>query len=71
MEKVIRETTKFLRKDLNHEDNDKEMNDRIALAGFIAYQQAKQNGVPIARYDAKKKVTYLLYPDGRREDVRK
>lgn len=26
-------------------------------------------GIPVARYDAEKKATYLLYPDGHREYV--
>lgn len=70
MKKVIQETNHFLRIDPNCGADDKAMNDRIALAGFAAYQRAKKSGVPIARYDADLKVTYLLYPDGRRENVK-
>lgn len=46
---------------------DAELNRRIAAMGFAAYQRAKMNGAPVARYDAGRKQPYLLHPDGRRE----
>lgn len=49
------------------DDEDEEMDRRISQVAFVAYQQAKMKGLPVARYDAEKKATYLLYPDGHRE----
>ena len=51
------------------DDEDEEMDRRISQVAFVAYQQAKMKGVPVARYDAEKKAAYLLYPDGHREYV--
>ena len=53
------------------DDEDEEMDRRISQVAFIAYQQAKMKGLPVARYDAEKKATYLLYPDGHCEYVDK
>ncbi len=53
------------------DDEDEEMDRRISQVAFVAYQQAKMKGLPVARYDAEKKATYLLYPDGHREYVDK
>lgn len=47
------------------------MDRRISQVVFVAYQQAKMKGIPVARYDSEKKATYLLYPDGHREYVEK
>ena len=56
---------------LHCDDEDEEMDRRISQVAFVAYQQAKMKGLPVARYDAEKKATYLLYPDGHREYVDK
>ena len=53
------------------DDEDEAMDRRISQVAFAAYQQAKMKGLPVARYDAEKKATYLLYPDGHREYVDK
>lgn len=53
------------------DDEDEEIDRRISQVAFVAYQQAKMKGLPVARYDAEKKATYLLYPDGHREYVDK
>ena len=55
--------------ELDNEEDDAEMNCRISSVAFEAYQQAKMKGIPVARYDAEKEATYLLYPDGHREYV--
>lgn len=52
-------------------DDEEEMDRRISQVAFVAYQQAKMKGIPVARYDAEKKAAYLLYPDGHREYVDK
>lgn len=52
-------------------DDEEEMDRRISQVAFVAYQQAKMKGIPVARYDAEKKAAYLLYPDGYREYVDK
>ena len=38
------------------------MDRRISQVAFVAYQQAKMKGLPVARYNAEKKAAYLLYP---------
>ena len=43
-------------------DDEEEMDRRISQVAFVAYQQAKMKGIPVARYDAEKKAAYLLYP---------
>ena len=53
------------------DDEDEEMDRRVSQVAFAAYQQVKMKGLPVARYDAEKKATYLLYPDGHREYVDK
>ena len=53
------------------DDEEEEMDRRISQVAFVAYQQAKMKGIPVARYDAEKKAAYLLYPDGHREYVDK
>ena len=58
-----------LYEDPHCDDEDEEMDRRISQVAFVAYQQAKMKGIPVARYDAEKKATYLLYPDGHREYV--
>ena len=60
-----------LYEDPHCDDEDEEMDRRISQVAFVAYQQAKMKGLPVARYDAEKKATYLLYPDGHREYVDK
>ena len=42
------------------DDEDEAMGRRISQVAFVAYQQAKMKGLPVARYDAEKKATYLL-----------
>ena len=34
------------------DDEDEEMDRRISQVAFVAYQQAKMKGLPVARYDA-------------------
>ena len=51
------------------DDEDEAMDRRISQVAFVAYQQAKMKGLPVARYDVEKKAAYLLYPDGHREYV--
>ena len=51
------------------DDEDEEMDRRISQVAFVAYQQAKMKGIPVARYDAERKAAYLLYPDGHRAYV--
>ena len=63
------ESKTLLYEDPHCDDEDKEMDRRISQVAFVAYQQAKMKGLPVARYDAEKKATYLLYPDGHREYV--
>ena len=53
-----------LYEDPHCDDEDEEMDRRISQVAFVAYQQAKMKGIPVARYDAEKKAAYLLYPDG-------
>ena len=60
-----------LYEDPHCDDEDEEMDRRISQVAFVAYQQAKMKGIPVARYDAEKKAAYLLYPDGHREYVDK
>ena len=60
-----------LYEDPHCDDEDEEMDRRISQVAFVAYQQAKMKGLPVARYDAEKKAAYLLYPDGHREYVDK
>ena len=60
-----------LYEDTHCDDEDAEMDRRISQVAFVAYQQAKMKGIPVARYDSEKKATYLLYPDGHREYVDK
>lgn len=60
-----------LYEDTHCDDEDAEMDRRISQVAFVAYQQAKMKGLPVARYDSEKKATYLLYPDGHREYVDK
>ena len=56
------EESKTLRYEDPHcDDVDKKMDKRISQVAFVAYQQAKMKGFPVARYDAEKKATYLLY----------
>ena len=55
--------------ELDNEEDDAEIDRRISSVPFEAYQRAKMKGIPVARYDAEKKATYLLYPDGHREYV--
>lgn len=50
-------------------EEDAEMDRRIAMAGFIAKQQAKMKGAPTAEYDVDTRRAYLLYPDGSRKYV--
>ena len=57
--------------DTHCDDEDAEMDRRISQVAFVAYQQTKMKGLPVARYDAEKKATYLLYPDGHCEYVDK
>ena len=61
------ENKPLLYEDPHCDDEDEKMDRRISQVAFVAYQQAKMKGVPVARYDAGKKAAYLLYPDGHRE----
>lgn len=44
------------------DDEDEEMDRRISQVAFVAYQQAKMKGLPVARYDSEKKATYCCTP---------
>ena len=44
-----------LYEDPHCDDEDEEMDRRISQVAFVAYQQAKMKGLPVARYDAEKK----------------
>ena len=48
---------------------DKEMDKRAQEAVKAAIHKAKIMKKPIARWDNKKQIAYLEYPDGRREEV--
>ena len=70
-ENIADENRPLRYEDPHCDDEDEEMDRRISQVAFVAYQQAKMKGIPVARYDAEKKAAYLLYPDGHREYVDK
>ena len=46
-----------------------DMDKRAKAAVNAAIQQAKVCGKPIAKYDARKKKAYLLYPNGEKKYI--
>jgi len=51
--------------------SDEELTERFKASIRIDQEICKIKGLPIARYDDKRKEAYLEYPDGRREYVKK
>ena len=52
---------------LHTTESDKEMDLRARRAVQVAVSDAKKNNIPIGKYDKKRGLAYLEYPDGKRE----
>lgn len=48
-------------------ESDKEMDLRARRVVQVAVSDAKKNNIPIGKYDKKRGLAYLEYPDGKRE----
>ena len=51
---------RYTLEELDNEEDDAEMDRRISSVAFEAYQRAKMKGIPVTRYDAERRVAYLM-----------